>query len=51
VDAIVANAAVDALGTDDTRALIVTADRVYPLSGSKQRVGDEIVEFLVDRLA
>jgi phosphopantothenoylcysteine decarboxylase / phosphopantothenate---cysteine ligase len=51
VDGIVANAAVDALGTDDTRALIVTADATHPLSGSKQTVGDEIVEFLVDRLA
>jgi phosphopantothenoylcysteine decarboxylase / phosphopantothenate---cysteine ligase len=51
VDGIVANAAVDALGTDDTRALIVTADTTHRLSGSKQTVGDEIMEFLVDRLA
>jgi phosphopantothenoylcysteine decarboxylase/phosphopantothenate--cysteine ligase len=51
VDGIVANAAIDALGTDDTRALIVTADATYPLSGSKQTVGEEIVAFLADRLA
>jgi phosphopantothenoylcysteine decarboxylase/phosphopantothenate--cysteine ligase len=51
VDAIVANAAADALGTDDTRAVIVTADAAQPLSGAKSAVGDEIVEFLVDRLA
>jgi phosphopantothenoylcysteine decarboxylase / phosphopantothenate---cysteine ligase len=51
VDGIVANAASDALGTDQTRAVIVTADASRPLSGSKHTVGDEIVEFLADRLA
>jgi phosphopantothenoylcysteine decarboxylase / phosphopantothenate---cysteine ligase len=51
VDGIVANAASDTLGRDDTRALLVTADATHPLSGSKQAVGEEIVEFLVDRLA
>jgi phosphopantothenoylcysteine decarboxylase/phosphopantothenate--cysteine ligase len=51
VDGIVANAASDALGTDQTRAVIVTVDAARPLSGSKHSVGDEIVEFLADRLA
>jgi len=51
VDAIVANAAADALGTDDTRALIVSADGALPLQGSKGAVSDEIVEYLAARLA
>jgi phosphopantothenoylcysteine decarboxylase / phosphopantothenate---cysteine ligase len=51
VDAIVANAAADALGTDATRALIVSAADVIPLAGSKESVSDEIVEFLAARLA
>jgi phosphopantothenoylcysteine decarboxylase/phosphopantothenate--cysteine ligase len=51
VDAIVANAAADALGRDDTQALIVSAEGVVPLAGSKQTVADEIVEFLAARLA
>jgi phosphopantothenoylcysteine decarboxylase/phosphopantothenate--cysteine ligase len=51
VDAIVANAAEDALGTDHTRAVIVTHDTTQSLSGPKSMVGEEIVEFLVDRLA
>jgi phosphopantothenoylcysteine decarboxylase/phosphopantothenate--cysteine ligase len=51
VDAIVANAAADALGTDATRALIVSAAGVVPLAGSKVSVSDEIVEFLAARLA
>jgi phosphopantothenoylcysteine decarboxylase/phosphopantothenate--cysteine ligase len=50
VDAIVANAAADALGTDETRAVIVTADAALPLAGSKQSVSDAIVEFVADRL-
>jgi len=50
VDAIVANAASDALGTDETRAVIVTPDAALPLSGRKQDVGTEIVEFLAARL-
>ena len=50
VDAIVANAASDALGTDETRAVIVTADSALPLSGRKQDVSTEIVEFLAARL-
>jgi phosphopantothenoylcysteine decarboxylase / phosphopantothenate---cysteine ligase len=51
VDAIVANAASDALGTDETRAVIVTADAAVPLAGSKQSVSDAIVEFVADRLS
>jgi phosphopantothenoylcysteine decarboxylase / phosphopantothenate---cysteine ligase len=51
VDAIVANAAADALGTDATRALIVSAADVVPLVGSKEAVSDEIVAFLAARLA
>lgn len=51
VDAVVANAAADALGTDATRALIVSAAGVVPLAGSKASVSDEIVEFLAARLA
>lgn len=53
VDAIVANAAKDALGTDDTWALIVSADGAVPipLSGSKAAVSDAIVAFLAERLA
>ena len=50
VDAIVANAASDALGTDETRAVIVTPDAALPLSGRKQDVSTEIVEFLAARL-
>jgi phosphopantothenoylcysteine decarboxylase / phosphopantothenate---cysteine ligase len=51
VDAIVANAASDALGTDETRAVIVTPRESLPLAGSKQSVSDAIVEFLADRLS
>ncbi len=53
VDAIVANAAEDALGTDHTRALIVSAGGAasVPVSGSKAAVSDAIVEFLAGRLA
>jgi phosphopantothenoylcysteine decarboxylase / phosphopantothenate---cysteine ligase len=51
VDAIVANAAADALGTDATRALIVSAAGAVPLAGSKASVSDEIVDFLAARLA
>jgi phosphopantothenoylcysteine decarboxylase/phosphopantothenate--cysteine ligase len=51
VDAIVANAAADALGTDDTRAAIVTNDAALPLSGSKQAVAEQIVEFVAARVA
>lgn len=51
VDAIVANAASDALGTDDTRAILVTADNEVALGpGSKQSVADQITEFLAARL-
>jgi phosphopantothenoylcysteine decarboxylase/phosphopantothenate--cysteine ligase len=51
VDAIVANAAEDALGTDHTRALIVSAGVAsIPLSGSKAAVSDAIVAFLAERL-
>jgi phosphopantothenoylcysteine decarboxylase / phosphopantothenate---cysteine ligase len=51
VDAIVANAAADALGTDDTRASIVTKDSALALNGSKQAVAEQIVEFVAERLA
>ena len=51
VDAIVANAAADALGTDDTRAIIVTRDSEQALVGSKLAVSDQIVDFLATRLA
>jgi phosphopantothenoylcysteine decarboxylase/phosphopantothenate--cysteine ligase len=51
VDAIVANAAADALGTDETRALIVSLDGVVPLAGAKASVSDQIVEYVAARLA
>jgi phosphopantothenoylcysteine decarboxylase / phosphopantothenate---cysteine ligase len=50
VDAIVANEASDALGTDDTRAMIVTADGAVPLSGPKANVADRIVEHIAKAL-
>jgi phosphopantothenoylcysteine decarboxylase / phosphopantothenate---cysteine ligase len=51
VDAIVANTAADALGTDGTRAVLVTADAELPLGpGSKALVADQITEFLASRL-
>jgi phosphopantothenoylcysteine decarboxylase / phosphopantothenate---cysteine ligase len=51
VDAIVANAASDALGTDDTRAVLVTSDAEQPLGpGSKASVADQITAFLAARL-
>jgi phosphopantothenoylcysteine decarboxylase/phosphopantothenate--cysteine ligase len=50
VDAIVANAAADALGTDETRALIVTAEAALPLAGPKHVVSDAIVAFVAGRL-
>lgn len=51
VDAIVANAAADALGTDDTRALIVSAEGALPLAGSKEAVSEQILQYLAARLA
>jgi phosphopantothenoylcysteine decarboxylase/phosphopantothenate--cysteine ligase len=52
VDAIVANSAADALGTDDTRAMLVTADAERALGpGSKLAVAEDIVAFLASRLA
>lgn len=52
VDAIVANAASDALGTDDTKATLVTADAEHVLGpASKSEVGDRIVSWLASRLA
>lgn len=51
VDAIVANAASDALGTDATRALIVTSEAALPLAGTKQDVSGAIVEFVAARLS
>jgi phosphopantothenoylcysteine decarboxylase / phosphopantothenate---cysteine ligase len=51
VDAIVANSASDALGTDDTRAVLVTADAETPLGpGSKASVADQIIGFLAAQL-
>jgi phosphopantothenoylcysteine decarboxylase / phosphopantothenate---cysteine ligase len=51
VDAVVANAASDALGTDDTRAVLITADAETPLGpGSKVMVADQITEFLAAQL-
>lgn len=51
VDAIVANAAADALGTDETRAVLVTRDGEQPLGpGSKGAVADQITAFLATRL-
>jgi phosphopantothenoylcysteine decarboxylase / phosphopantothenate---cysteine ligase len=52
IDAIVANSADDALGTDDTRAILVTSDAERVLGpGSKLAVGDEIIQFLGTCLA
>jgi len=51
VDAIVANAARDALGTDETRAILITPDAEQALGpGSKAAVADQITEFLAARL-
>ena len=51
VDAIIANAAADALGTDETRAVLVTRDAEQPLGpGSKAAVADQITAFLAARL-
>jgi phosphopantothenoylcysteine decarboxylase/phosphopantothenate--cysteine ligase len=51
VDAIVANAAQDALGTDETRAILITPDAEQALGpGSKAAVADQITEFLAARL-
>jgi phosphopantothenoylcysteine decarboxylase/phosphopantothenate--cysteine ligase len=51
VDAIVANAAADALGTDETRAVLVTRDGEQPLGpGSKAAVADQITAFLASQL-
>jgi phosphopantothenoylcysteine synthetase/decarboxylase len=51
VDAIVANEAADALGTDDTSVVIVGAQSALPLSGSKATVADRIVEYIARGLA
>jgi len=52
VDAIVANSAQDALGTDETRAILVTAASQQPLGpGSKAAVADDIVAFLSAQLS
>jgi phosphopantothenoylcysteine decarboxylase/phosphopantothenate--cysteine ligase len=51
VDAIVANYSVDALGTDDTRAVLVTADSERWLGpGPKRDVAEEIVTFVAKSL-
>jgi phosphopantothenoylcysteine decarboxylase/phosphopantothenate--cysteine ligase len=51
VDTIVANAASDALGTDETRAILITPDAEQALGpGSKAAVADQITEFLAGRL-
>jgi phosphopantothenoylcysteine decarboxylase/phosphopantothenate--cysteine ligase len=52
VDAIVANSAHDALGTDQTRAVLVTAASEQPLGpGSKAAVADDIIAFLSAQLS
>lgn len=51
VDAVVANSAADALGTDATVAMIVTADGRVPLAGSKSSVAEAIVRFVAEQLA
>lgn len=51
VDAIVANYSGDALGTDDTRAVLVTKDAERWLGpGPKRDVADEIMSFLAEAL-
>jgi phosphopantothenoylcysteine decarboxylase/phosphopantothenate--cysteine ligase len=51
VDAIVANYSADALGTDDTRAVLVTRDDERWLGpGPKRGVADEIMSFVAERL-
>lgn len=51
VDAIVANSAGDALGTDDTRAILVTKGTAMPLGpGPKSSVADQIMAYLDSRL-
>lgn len=52
VDAIVANAAEDALGRDDTRAILVTATSAKPLGpGSKSAVAEQIVSHVASQIA
>lgn len=51
VDAIVANEASDALGTDDTRAIIVTAGDAMAVAGPKASVADRIVEHIAKALS
>jgi phosphopantothenoylcysteine decarboxylase/phosphopantothenate--cysteine ligase len=52
IDAIVANTAADAIGTDATRALLVTPTAVQQLGpAEKSLVADQLTEFLVERLA
>jgi len=51
VDAIVANEARDALGTDDTRAVIVSSTSALPLSGPKTAVAEQIVAYVARALA
>lgn len=52
VDAVVANYSEDALGTDDTRAVWVTADAAIGLGpGSKRDVSDAIIEYVAQALA
>ncbi len=51
VDAIVANRASDALGGDDTRAVLISDEPERELGpGSKLQVADAILDFLVERL-
>lgn len=52
VDAIVANSASDALGTDDTKAMLVTQGAEHELGpASKSDVGDQIVAWVASHLA
>ena len=51
VDAVVANMDREAIGTDDTRAVLVTEDAERALGpGPKSVVSEAIVDFIVERL-
>ncbi len=51
VDAVIANTDREAIGTDDTRAVLVTRDAERAMGpGSKSLVAEQIVDFVVERL-
>jgi phosphopantothenoylcysteine decarboxylase/phosphopantothenate--cysteine ligase len=51
IDAVIANSAADAIGTDVTRALLVTPTAVQQLGpAEKALVADQLTSFLVERL-